>query len=102
MNDDEKGNLLSKLISSDEGRQRLAHAMVGSKTPFVFVPSPKLSREESEARFQRSMADHFRRQGDTFTANMYDRAAASWEQYAKKSSVLKILDKIINKLLGAK
>lgn len=102
MNDDEKGNLLSKLLSSDEGRQRLAHTMVGSKKPFVFVPSPKLSREESEARFQRSMADHFRRQGDEFAAKMYDRAADSWERYAKKPSVLKILDRIVNKLLGAR
>ena len=85
--------LICSYLSTEMGRQRLAHTMVGSMEPFVFIP-PKLGDyERGIARAYRLMAA---REGmPSFAAKAYNDAANSWDEYAKLPACKKLLNNLI-------
>jgi hypothetical protein len=75
-----KEETIADLLSSDEGRQRLAHAMIGSKEPFVYRPSPPGHSERAQASYLRHMADQ---QALPSLAEFYRNMADEWDKEAE-------------------
>jgi hypothetical protein len=74
-----KEETLDYLIGTDEGRQRLAHAMAGSKEPFVYKPRSEEEQMQSYANGLRWLAS----QQTPDAAALMNRMADGWEEYAK-------------------
>lgn len=93
-----KDKIIVQLISNDEGRQRLAHSMVGSNEPFVYVPSSEGFFEHANANYLRSLA----KQNATSPAiaRLLENMAKEWEEYAKVPRWKKILIEVVIKIFG--
>lgn len=78
---DNRDNKLAELLSSPEGRQWLAHCMVGgTKETFVYRPPQPGDESAAVARYYRSMAAD----QPTGTRQFIERLADSWDAYARK------------------